>query len=298
MAQQAAALAFKTGRSALGSWRQQAWVFARRKPLGGAGAGVVLALSVVAIFASLIATHNPLVIDIPNRLQGPSWSHFFGTDELGRDVFSRIVFATRVSLIVGFGGAAITIALALMLGVISGYYQGKADILIQRVVDAFMSLPTMVVLLMAVFLLGKSLLNVVIVLGVISAPAASRVIRGVTISTLTSQYFDAARALGSSDTRTILRHLIPNIAAPVLVIASIAVGGNILAEAFLSFLGLGIEPPDPTWGNMLSFAALGSLTENPWLALFPGAFITLAVFSVNVLGDALRDELDPSRRGL
>ena len=273
-------------------------IFSRRKPLGAVGAGSLVVLVVLAVFASLIATHDPLAIDVPARLQGPSWSNLFGTDQFGRDVFSRIVYGTRVSIIVGLGGAAITVFFATIIGVVSGYFRGSTDMLMQRVVDAFMSLPTMIVLLMAVFLLGKSLINVVIVLGVIGAPPASRVIRGSTISVMANQYIESARAVGCSDARIIIMHVLPNIAAPVLVMASIAVGGNILAEAALSFLGLGVEPPDPTWGNMLSLAGLQSLTDNPWLAFFPGAFITLAVFCVNVLGDALRDELDPSRRGL
>ena len=224
MARQGTALVLKASHSTVSGWLHHAKTFARRKPMGAFGGGVLLALAVVAIFAPLVATSDPLVIDIPNRVQGPSWSHFFGTDQFGRDVFSRIIYGTRVSLIVGFGGAAITIVLGLILGVISGYFQGKADIIIQRFVDAFMSLPTMVVLLMAVFLLGKSLLNVVIVLGVIAAPASSRVIRGATISTMTNQYMDSARAVGCTDIRIIFRHLLPNIVAPVLVIASIAVG--------------------------------------------------------------------------
>ena len=293
-----AALGMLKGRGPLARWGTQAVTFGRRKPLGAVGAVALLALSVIAVFATLIATHDPLVIDVPARLQGPEWSHFFGTDQFGRDVFSRIVYGTRVSLIVGFGAASITVVFATIIGVVSGYFRGSTDMLIQRVVDAFMSLPTMVVLLMAVFLLGKSLLNVVIVLGVISAPSASRVIRGSTIAIMSNQYIESARAVGCSDARIIIMHVLPNVAAPILVMASIAVGGNILAEAALSFLGLGVEPPNPTWGNMLSLAGLQSLTENPWLAFFPGAFITLAVFCVNILGDALRDELDPSRRGL
>ena len=294
----AAALGTQSRRSLLARWGAQAVTSGRRKPLGAIGAITLLALVIIAVFASLIATHEPLAIDVPGRLQGPSWSHFFGTDQFGRDVFSRIVYGTRVSIIVGLGGAAITVFFATIIGVVSGYFRGSTDMLMQRVVDAFMSLPTMIVLLMAVFLLGKSLINVVIVLGVIGAPPASRVIRGSTISVMANQYIESARAVGCSDARIIVMHVLPNVAAPILVMASIAVGGNILAEAALSFLGLGVEPPDPTWGNMLSLAGLQSLTENPWLAFFPGAFITLAVFCVNVLGDALRDELDPSRRGL
>ncbi len=297
MAQQTVS-ALHGGRGLLSRWGEQVAIFSRRKPLGAVGAAALVGLVVLAVFASLIATHDPLAIDVPARLQGPSWANLFGTDQFGRDVFSRIVYGTRVSIIVGLGGAAITVAFATVVGVVSGYFRGSTDMLIQRVVDAFMSLPTMIVLLMAVFLLGKSLINVVVVLGVIGAPPASRVIRGSTISVMANQYIESARAVGCSDARIIIMHVLPNIAAPVLVMASIAVGGNILAEAALSFLGLGVEPPDPTWGNMLSLAGLQSLTDNPWLAFFPGAFITLAVFCVNVLGDALRDELDPSRRGL
>ena len=297
MARQTAS-ALYGGHGLLSRWGEQLAIFSRRKPLGAVGAGSLVVLVVLAVFASLIATHDPLAIDVPARLQGPSWSNLFGTDQFGRDVFSRIVYGTRVSIIVGLGGAAITVFFATIIGVVSGYFRGSTDMLMQRVVDAFMSLPTMIVLLMAVFLLGKSLINVVIVLGVIGAPPASRVIRGSTISVMANQYIESARAVGCSDARIIIMHVLPNIAAPVLVMASIAVGGNILAEAALSFLGLGVEPPDPTWGNMLSLAGLQSLTDNPWLAFFPGAFITLAVFCVNVLGDALRDELDPSRRGL
>ena len=271
--------------------------FARRKPLGFFGAVILLVLVTAAIFAPFIAPDNPLVIDIPNRLQNPTWSHPFGTDQIGRDTFSRIVFGTRVSLIVGFGGMAITLFISIIIGTVSGYFKGNVDMVLQRFVDAFMALPVMVVLLEAVFFLGNSLLNVTLVLGVISAPAASRIIRGSTIAVMTNQYIEGARALGASDVRIIARHVLPNIAAPILVIGSIYVGGNILAEAALSFLGLGVPPPDPSWGNMLTVDGVGTLPDNPWLAFFPGMAITTAVFALNVLGDALRDELDPSRRG-
>ena len=230
MARQTAS-ALHGGRGLLSRWGEQLAIFSRRKPLGAVGAGSLVVLVVLAVFASLIATHDPLAIDVPARLQGPSWSHLFGTDQFGRDVFSRIVYGTRVSIIVGLGGAAITVAFATVVGVVSGYFRGSTDMLIQRVVDAFMSLPTMIVLLMAVFLLGKSLINVVVVLGVIGAPPASRVIRGSTISVMANQYIESARAVGCSDARIIIMHVLPNIAAPVLVMASIAVGGNILAEA-------------------------------------------------------------------
>ena len=272
--------------------------FARRKPLGAAGAGVLLLLVIAAVFSPFIETHNPIAMNIPARLQGPSMEHFFGTDQFGRDVFSRIIQGSQVSLIVGFGAAAITIVLACMLGLVSGYFRGMVDASIQRFVDALMALPTMVVLLMAVFLLGKSLLNVTLVLGVIAAPAASRVVRGATLTVMTLQYVDAARAMGGSHWHVVTRHVLPNITAPLLVLASVYAGANILAEAALSFLGLGLEPPTPTWGNMLSLDGLQALSQNPWLAVFPGVFITLTVFGINMLGDALRDELDPSRRGL
>ncbi len=272
--------------------------FARRKPLGFAGAVVLLVVVTIAIFAPLIAQYEPQIINIRNRLQGPSADHWFGTDQTGRDVFSRIVYGSRISLIVGFGAAAITMLIGTFLGVVSGYYGGKRDLFIQRGVDAFMAMPVMVVLLTAVFLMGTSLINVTVVLGVISAPAASRIIRGATISVTANQYIDATRALGGSNLRIMVRHILPNIMAPVLVIVSVYVGSNVLAEAALSFLGLGVPPPTATWGNMLNIDGLTALSENPWLSFFPGLAITMLVFSVNVIGDALRDELDPSRRGI
>ncbi len=272
--------------------------FAKRKPLGFIGAVTLFIVLVLAIFAPLIARYDPVAIDTQARLQVPSATHWFGTDQFGRDTFTRIVYGSRVSLICGFGAVAITIAISLLLGVASGYYRGKVDILTQRFVDAFMAIPVMVILLTAVFLLGNGLLNVTLVLGVISGPAASRIIRASTLTVMTNQYIEAAKATGATNRRIIVYHILPNIAAPIMVIATIWVGSNILAEAALSFLGLGIPPPAATWGNMLSLQGLSALSQSPWLAFFPGVFITLTVFGLNMLGDAIRDELDPSRRGL
>lgn len=279
-------------------WIGSAARFARKKPLGFFGAVILILVAIIAIGAPIIATHDPLVIDVAHRLEGPSRAHYFGTDQLGRDAFSRICYGARVSLLVGFGAAAITILLATVIGTLSGYFKGTVDAVVQRVVDAFMALPILVMLMAAVFIFGKGLLNVIIVLGVIAVPAASRVVRGATLGVMANQYVGAAKSMGASNSRIILRYVLPNIAAPILVIVSIYVGSNILAEAALSFLGLGVAPPAATWGNMLSLDGLGALSQNMWLAFFPGAFITLTVFGINGLGDALRDQLDPTRRGL
>lgn len=298
-------MAYSATRSSIGSigatfigWLRKIVYFARRKPLGFFGAFILVLVVTFAIFAPLIAPYEPNFINIRNRLQGPSADHWFGTDQTGRDVFSRIVYGSRISLIVGFGAAAITMVLGTFLGVVSGYYGGKRDMFIQRGVDAFMAMPVMVVLLTAVFLMGTSLTNVTLVLGIISAPAASRVIRSATLTVMANQYIDATQAIGGGDLRIMLRHVLPNIMAPILVIVSVYVGSNVLAEAALSFLGLGVPPPTPTWGNMLNIDGLTALSENLWLSFFPGLAITMVVFSVNVIGDALRDELDPSRRGI
>jgi peptide/nickel transport system permease protein len=269
---------------------------ARHKPLGLAGLILIAIMVIVAVFAPLIATHDPVATDTLNQLEGPSSEHWFGTDHLGRDTFSRVVYGTRTSLAVGFGAVALGTTLAVLLGVVSAYYGGALDLVTQRLVDAVMALPWLILIMSVMALIGPGVVNIILVLGFLTAPGASRVIRGATLSVGASPYVDSARALGCRDHQIIIRHVLPNVAAPMIVIATIGLGAAILAEAALSFLGFGVVPPEPSLGQMLSVEGRKWMLKAPWIAIFPGIAISLAVFGFNMLGDALRDVLDPRLR--
>lgn len=269
--------------------------FARRKPLGAFGAAVVGIMLFVAIFAPLVATHDYDHQVLRERLQGPSVEHWMGTDNLGRDIFSRVVYGARVSIRVGFGAVFIATSLAALIGTTSGYYGGKLDLLLQRVMDIWMALPGLVALIFLVTVFGQSLNILTILLGVLGAGGASRVIRGAVIVVKQSPYVESARVVGASDLRIMLLHVLPNVLHVVVVGMTVSVGAFILAEASLAFLGFGVPPPFPTWGSMLNVSR--EYLDFPWLALFPGLALTLTVFAFNVLGDALRDTLDPRMRG-
>ncbi len=273
------------------------WRFVRRKPMGGFGLAVVLLLVVVAVLAPIVATADPYVISGRDRLQGPSVSHFFGTDDLGRDVFSRVIYGSRVSIQVGIVSVGISTVVGTLDGLISGYMGGTADLVIQRIVDAIMALPLLIFALAIVSALGPSIVNVMVALGLALSPGLSRVVRGSVMSVRENLYVEAARSMGASDLRIVLRHVLPNVAAPIIVLATAGLGGAILAEGSLSFLGLGTPPPTPSWGGMLSGSSRTYMERAPWLALAPGLAIAVTVFSINLLGDGLRDILDPRLRG-
>ena len=273
------------------------WQFCRRKPLGALGAVIVVGLLAMAVFAPWIAPYQYDETIPGARMKAPGAQFWMGTDNLGRDVYSRVVYGAAVSVTVGFGAVLLANVLATVIGITSGYFGGAYDICVQRVVDAWQSFPFLVVILSLMAVLGPGLLNLVLALGVLGAAAASRVIRGTTISVMQNTYVEAARALGAGHLRIMLRYILPNVAATVIILATIGLGAAILAESALSFLGFGVPPPYPSWGAMLSGSGRSFMYRAPWMAIWPGAAISLAVFGFNMLGDALRDVLDPRLRG-
>ena len=273
------------------------WRFCRAKPLGAVGGVIVVGLLIMAVFAPWIAPYSYDETIPGARMKAPGAQFWMGTDNLGRDVYSRVVYGAAVSVTVGFGAVLLANLLATIIGITSGYFGGAYDICVQRVVDAWQSFPFLVVILSMMAVLGPGLLNLVLALGVLGAAAASRVIRGTTISVMQNTYVEAARALGAGHLRIMLRYLLPNVAATIIILATIGLGGAILAESALSFLGFGVPPPYPSWGAMLSGSGRSFMYRAPWMAIWPGAAISLAVFGFNMLGDALRDVLDPRLRG-
>jgi peptide/nickel transport system permease protein len=271
--------------------------FARRKPLGALGGFLVVAMLVLAVFAERIAPYDYDETIRGARLTAPGAAHWLGTDNLGRDLWSRVVYGARVSITVGFGTIALGTLLATAIGVSSGYFGGAYDIVVQRIVDAWMSFPYLVIILSVMAVLGPGLFNVILSLSIIVTATSSRVIRGATIVVAQHTYVEAARAIGGGHARIIVRHIVPNVAATIIILATIGLGGVILAESALSFLGFGVPPPYPSWGSMLSGSGRTYMFRAPWMAIWPGLAISLAVFGFNMLGDALRDVLDPRLRG-
>ena len=266
---------------------QTLWQFCRQKPLGAIGGFIVLVLLIMAIFAPWIAPYSYDETIPGARMKAPGAQFWMGTDNLGRDVYSRVVYGASVSISVGFGAVLLANVLAALIGITSGYFGGAYDICVQRVVDAWQSFPFLVVILSIMAVLGPGLLNLILALGILGAAAGSRVIRGTTISVMQNTYVEAARALGAGHLRIMLRYVLPNVAATIII----------LAESALSFLGFGVPPPYPSWGAMLSGSGRSFMYRAPWMAFWPGAAISLAVFGFNMLGDALRDVLDPRLRG-
>ncbi len=273
-------------------------VFARRKPLGAIGGVLVLGLLVMALFADRIAPHPYDASIASARMKSPSAQFWMGTDNLSRDIWSRVVYGARISVTVGFATVALATVMAAAVGVSSAYLGGAYDIAVQRVVDAWISFPALVVILSLIAALGPGLFNLVLALSILGAAGASRVIRGATLSVMANPYVEAARALGAGHTRIVAVYVLPNVMATILILATIGLGQVILAEAALSFLGFGIPPPYPSWGSMLSGSGRSFMYYAPWMALFPGAAISLAVFGFQMLGDALRDVFDPRLRGV
>ncbi len=273
------------------------WRLIKEKPLGAFGGAIVLGLLLCALLAPWIATHPYDQTNVRNRLKPPSSQFYFGTDNLGRDIFSRIVYGARVSVTVGFGAVSIGITLATIIGVGSAYFGGKADILVQRLVDAQVAIPGLLLLLNIMAVTGPGLLNIILALGIVSAAGSSRIIRSAALAAKENQFVEAARAVGASHRRIILRYILPNIMAPIIIITTVSLGFTILIESTLSFLGFGVPPPYPSWGEMLSGSGRSYMHKAPWMATWPGIAISLAVFGFNMLGDALRDLLDPRLRG-
>lgn len=269
---------------------------ARRKPLGAVGAGIILIFVIVAIFAPILAPHDPYLIDSSNLVAPPSWNNWLGTDEYGRDILSRIIYGARVSIFVGLMAVGIGSTAGALLGLVSGYFGGVVDYVIQRVMDTLMAFPTLILALAMVAVLGPSIQNVILALAIVKLPSACRVVRSTALSVRERPYIVAARNLGLGHIRILLFHILPNCLAPFIILATAGLGSAILSEAALSFLGLGTPPPEPSWGAMLSGKTQRYMTEAPWLAIAPGLAITLVVFGFNFLGDAMRDLLDPHQR--
>jgi len=283
------------------TWGRSLLDVARRKPLGTAGAVVTLLLILSAVLAPLIAPFDPYDFNLtdqglPLRQQAPNGEFLFGTDALGRDVLSRIIYGARVSLMVGFLSVALGTTVGTAIGLASGFWGGKVDQVLQRIVDTFMAFPGIVLALAVIAVLGQSLMNIILVIAIVIAPGTSRVIRGAVLAVKENIYVEAARSIGASDLRISIRHVLPNVFAPVIIIATAWVGNAIVIEAALSFLGMGTPPPTPTWGGMLAGEGQRNLENAPWLAIFPGLAISIVVLSFNMLGDALRDVLDPRLR--
>ena len=271
--------------------------FVRKKPLGAAGGVLMLLMFVTALLANVLQTHDPIATDATSTLARPSEDHLLGTDHLGRDIFSRIVHGARVSLIVGIGSTLLGSVLGGVIGLLSGYAGGKTDLITQRLLDILQGLPLLVLALVMSASLGPSIQNVIIAISIPIVPRASRVIRASVLSIREMQYIEAARALGLRHVRIAFRHVLPNTVGPFIVLVTAQLGAAILVEAALSFLGLGVPEPYPSWGRMLSVSAAEYAQKAPHLVLFPGIAISLAVFGSNLFGDALRDTLDPRLRG-
>ena len=270
--------------------------FARAKPLGAAGAISVFVLCVLALFAPYLSQNDPNELHLDESLSGPSGAFWLGSDHLGRDLFSRVVHGARISLAVGLISTLVGATSGAIIGVFGAYYRGWIDNVTQRLMDVLMSFPTLVLALAVLAVLGSSLTNVIVAISIPIIPRASRVVRSSALAIRETQYLDAARALGATDVRLIVRHIMPNCAAPYLIIATAQLGNAILTEASMSFLGLGVPPPTATWGGMLSGEARRFFEVSPWMAVPPGIAIGIAVFGFNLLGDALRDVWDPKLR--
>jgi peptide/nickel transport system permease protein len=270
----------------------------RDKPLGAAGGTIFVAFLVCGIFANVLAPHGANDTNILNRLEAPSLEHPMGTDYVGRDVLSRVLIGAQLSMIVGFAAAALATVVSVILGVLSGYFKGWTDLIIQRIVDAWMTFPGLVLLIVVISVTGPGLLQIIVILGLQYGIAGSRIVRGSVISVREHMYIHAAQSIGAGTAHTLIRHVLPNIMPVVIVLFTTRVGAVILAEAGLSFLGLGVPPPQPTWGGMLAGSGRSYMYVAPWLALAPGLCLTVVVFAVNIFGDALRDLLDPRMRGL
>jgi peptide/nickel transport system permease protein len=269
----------------------------KEKPLGIACGIIIVLLILVAIFADVLAPYRYTEMHLEDRLQGASARYLLGTDQLGRDLLSRLIVGARISMLVGLSATTLNLVVAVLIGGISGFLGGKVDLVVQRFIDGWMAFPGLLLLLTIMSIVGRGLPQIIVVLGVTGGIGASRVVRGAVIGIKENDYFLAARAVGTPTSQILIRHVLPNIMAPVIIIFSINIGGVIISEASLSFLGYGLPPEFPSWGGMLSWDGRRYMEMAPWLALWPGLCLTITVYSFNMFGDALRDLLDPRMRG-
>jgi peptide/nickel transport system permease protein len=286
----------RAGAHSTRGWRRLMFT-ARRHVLGTAGLTIMVMFVLAALLADAIGRFSPLDVDSAHRLVAPDARHWMGTDSFGRDVWSRIIHGARISLAVGIGSTALGSSIGVMIGLASGYLSGWVDLVFQRITDILQALPLLVLALVMTAALGPSLPNVIIAIAIPLIPTVARVIRANTLALRELPFVEAAKSIGMSETRIALRHVLPNTLAPLIVLATAQLGSTILTEASLSFLGLGIPEPYPSWGRMLSESAAEYVRVAPWLVIFPGLAISLAVFGTNLFGDALRDILDPRQRG-
>ena len=270
--------------------------FIRTKPLGAAGALIILGMMGLAFFAGALAPYDPYVGDYGQQFVRPSAEHWFGTDEFGRDVLSRIMFGARIALFVGFTASFFGCTIGALLGVISAFWGGRVDLLLERLMDILLAFPQLILALAIASILGPAVQNVVIAISIPVIPRVARVVRSAALSVKEHVYVEAVQALGATRRRVVLHHIVPNVVAPYIIMLTAQLGGAILAEAALSYLGLGTAEPTPSWGLMLSGSAPSYAEKAPWIALFPGIAISLGVFGFNLFGDSLRDALDPKLR--
>lgn len=277
-------------------WREAARDLLFRKPIGATGAVVILLMIAVALLAPFIAPYNPVANVYDQIHQPPSLDHWMGTDQFGRDILSRIIYGARTALLVGFVSSLVGATLGLLLGVASAYFGGRFDLVFQRVMDVFMAFPLIIMAMAVVSIFGTGVQNVILAITVPFIPRCARVVRASALAIREIPYVDAARALGFGHGRIIIRHMIPNVMAPYLIMLTSFMAQAILLEAALSYLGLGVQEPVPAWGLMLQGGAEEYAESAPWIAIFPGLAISLSVFAFNLFGDALRDALDPRLR--
>jgi peptide/nickel transport system permease protein len=270
--------------------------FLVRQPLATIGALLVLAIFICAVLAPVLAPYRYTAGSLADALQGPSRAHLLGTDWVGRDVLSRIIYGARSAVVIGFGATGAAVVLAILIGVCGSYYR-RVDLSVQRLLDVWLAMPALVLILTALSIFGSGIPQIIVCLGAVLAAGASRVIRAAALAVSHAEYVTAARAIGAGDGRVVWRHVLPNVLPTVIVVSTAQVGAAILIEATLGFLGYGVPPPTPTWGQMLSMQGMTYFTTRPLLAIWPGLAIMLAVYGFNMLGDGLRDALDPKMRG-
>ena len=277
-------------------WKGAIAKFIRQRPLGAIGAAIVIVMAVLAATAGLIAPYDPLETDYAAMLAAPDAKHWLGTDAFGRDVLSRVIYGSRTALMVGLGASLLGAIIGSLIGVASAFFGGRTDMIVQRIMDVFFAFPVIILALAVVAVLGTGAGNVILAIAAPMIPRCARVVRSSALAVREMPYVDAARAAGFGNGRIILRHMLPNVMAPILIMATAFLGEAILLEASLSFLGLGVQEPTAAWGLMLRGAAVQFAESAPWMAIFPGLAITLAVFGFNLFGDSLRDALDPRLR--